>query len=149
LIILDTNVVSEPIRERPDEAVEAWLDRQVFRQLFLTSISVAELLVGVEMLPPGRRREGLAVKIASIIKLFGETQLLPFDVVAAQSYAVCVARARAVGKALSVADGKIAGIATARGFSVATRDVGPFEAAGVKVVNPWRAGVGTALQSRP
>jgi predicted nucleic acid-binding protein len=137
LIILDTNVVSEPIRETPSAAVEAWLDRQNFEHLFLTSVSVAELLVGVEILPAGRRRDALAVKIAEVIGLFGEARLLAFDVVAAQTYAICVARARAAGSVLSVADGQIAAIATARGFSVATRDVAPFQAAGVKVINPW------------
>ncbi len=140
MIILDTNVVCEPIREAPSEAVKAWLDRQNFEQLFLTSVSVGELLVGVEILPQGRRRDGLAAKIAVLLELFGQPRFLAFDVQAAKTSAVCVARARAAGRALSVADGQIAAIAAARGFSVATRDAAPFEAAGVTVINPWDFG---------
>ncbi len=126
------------MRENRSQAVLNWLDRQNFEQLFLTSVSVAELLVGVEILPAGRRRDGLAAKIAAVIEWFHESQLLPFDVSAAKTYAVCVASARAAGNTLSVADAQIAAIAAARGFSVATRDVAAFQAAGVPVINPWK-----------
>lgn len=137
MIILDTNVVSEPMRPLADPAVQAWLDRQVLDTLYLTAVSLAELLVGIEILPEGRRKQGLAEALADLIReLFGE-RILPFDQQAALVYAELVSRARSAGRALSVADAQIAAIAGVHGFSIATRDTEPFRAAGVPVINPW------------
>ena len=137
MIILDTNVVSDPIRPAPDAHVIAWLDHQVIDSLYLTTTSLSELLVGVELLPAGRRRDGLAGALGDIInRLFGP-RILPFDQAAATAYAGLVRRARDAGQAISVADGQIAAIAITHGYSVATRDVAPFVAAGVDVINPW------------
>ena len=137
MILLDTNVVSEPLRPQPDPRVIAWLDRQVAETLFLTALSLAELLVGLEMLPLGRRRMGLESALAELVgNLFAE-RVLPFDISAARHYASVVGRARASGRVLSVGDGQIAAIAQQHGYTVATRDQAPFLAAGVAVVNPW------------
>ena len=137
MIILDTNVVSEPIKPNPDPAVLAWLDRQMAESLFLTSVSLAELLVGVETLPEGRRKQHLRAALSEFISnLFG-ARILPFDPRAAQLYAARIGLAKAGGKAIGFADSQIACIAAAHGFSVATRDVEPFRAAGVRVINPW------------
>ena len=137
MIIVDTNVVSEPMQVRPSAAVVAWLDRQAAETLFLTSVNLAELLVGVEALPAGRRTSGLRTALGDLLaSLFGP-RILPFDAEAAKTYAVLVARASAAGHAISVADGQIAAIATLNGFAVATRDVAPFKAAGVTVIDPW------------
>ena len=65
MIILDTNVVSEPLRAEPDSTVLAWLDAQEPRTLYLTSVSLAELLAGVEVLPAGRRRQALAQALST------------------------------------------------------------------------------------
>ena len=136
MIILDTNVVSEPLRPQPDAAVVSWLDRQSDQTLFITSVTRAEGLLGVAVLPGGRRRDELAAALDEVLGAFvGRT--LPFDTAAADAYALIAATARAAGLALSVPDGYIAAIAAARGYAVATRDTAPFMAAGVKTINPW------------
>ena len=66
-------------------------------------------------------------------------RVLPFDMACTQAYAELMAKARAAGLTIATADGYIAAIAAATGFTVATRDTGPFEAADVAVVNPWQA----------
>src|SRR5258708_33294045 len=137
MIVLDTNVVSEPMKARGDPAVTAWLDRQVAETLYFTATSLAELLVGIELLPAGRRRGGLDKALSElVIRLFGP-RILPFDQQAATVYARLFGRARAAGHAITFADGQIAAIAAAREFTVAPRDTEPFAAAGVPVINPW------------
>jgi hypothetical protein len=138
VIILDTNVVSEPMKAEANPTVAAWLDRQAAETLYLTAVNLAELLVGVGTMPAGRRRDGVGAALGALIsRLFG-ARILPFDENAARAYAALVARARANGCALSVADAEIAAIAAVNGFAVATRDAAPFVAAGVPVIDPWR-----------
>ena len=140
MILLDTNVVSEPLKPVAEPAVLAWLDRQNIETLFLATISLAELRYGVAALPEGRRKVGLTGALNErLIALFGP-RILVFDMAAAGAYAVIRARAKMTRKAIGAADGYIAAIATAHGFAVATRDTTPFEAAGVPVVNPWQDG---------
>jgi len=137
MIVLDTNVVSEPIKPKGNPAVQAWLDQQVAETLYLTATSLSELLVGIEILPDGKRKEGLGAALAELLAGLFESRILPFDQQAAMAYAPLVGRARADGHIITVADGQIAAIAAVHGFAVATRDTEPFEAAGVPVVNPW------------
>lgn len=139
MIILDTNVVSEPMKANRAQAVVDWLDAQVVETLYLTAANLAELLVGVETMPAGKRRQGIAAELAALIANLFEGRILPFDEDAARTYASLVAQARAKGVALSVADAQIAAIAATKGFAVATRDVGPFAAAGVPTIDTWRA----------
>lgn len=137
MIILDTNVVSEPMKADGNRRVRDWLDDQIAETLYLTSISLSELLLGVQVLPDGKRKEGLAAALTELLtELFG-SRILSFDQQAATVYAARVSRARASGRAISMADGQIAAIAAVHGFAVATRDTAPFIAAGVPVVNPW------------
>ncbi len=137
MIILDTNVVSEPMKPAGNPAVQAWLDRQVAETLYLTATSLSELLAGIEILPDGKRKEGLDTALNELLaRLFG-SRILPFDQQAAVAYAPIVSRVRASGRILSVADGQIAAIATVHGFTVATRDTAPFIAAAVPIINPW------------
>ncbi len=120
-----------------DRRVEAWLDEQLAETLYVTSISLSELLLGVELLPKGRRKKELGADLRSLLEtLFGD-RVLPFDLQAAIRYATSMSKARADGRAISMADGQIAAIAAAHGFTVATRDTVPFVAAGVPVLNPW------------
>ncbi|MBN9560404.1 MAG: type II toxin-antitoxin system VapC family toxin [Alphaproteobacteria bacterium] len=139
MIVLDTNIVSEPMRPSGNPAVQAWLDRQVAETLYLTATSLAELLVGVALLPAGKRKEGLGAALADLIEALFGPRVLAFDRQAAREYASLVSRTRAGGHVIAVADGQIAAIAIAHGFSVATRDTAPFIAAGVPVINPWDA----------
>src|SRR5665213_2561036 len=122
MIVLDTNVVSEPMKPYGNPTVKAWLDRQVAETLYLTAISLAELLVGIEVLPDGKRKEGLAAAVADLVVMLFGSRILPFDQQAAVAYAAVVSRARAGGTLISVADGQIAAIAAVCGFTVATRD---------------------------
>ena len=139
MILLDTNVVSEPMKAIAHPGVQAWLDRQSAETLFLSTVSLAELLLGIEILPVGKRREGLGAALSELVtSLFGD-RVLSFDRPAAMAYAPLVGRARAAGTSISLADGQIAAIALAHGFTVATRDTAPFVAAGVPVINPWQA----------
>ena len=139
MIILDTNVISEPLRPAPDRLVTAWLDRQATETLFLTSTSLSELLVGLELLPPGKRRNGLTAAMSELLLTVFAHRILPFDEKAARAYAPTMVRAQSAGHTISVGDGQIAAIAATHGFSVATRDTRPFAAAGAPVINPWKS----------
>ena len=139
MILLDTNVVSEPLRGAPEDRVVAWIDAQPLETLFLSAITVAELRAGVALLPAGRRRTGLQENLEKRVLPLFAGRVLPFDLPATQAYAALMAKARAKGLAVATADGYIAAIAAANGFTVATRDTGPFLAAGTAVINPWQA----------
>jgi predicted nucleic acid-binding protein len=138
MIILDTNVVSEPLKPHPDPAVAAWFDRQAPETLFFTTTGLAELLVGLERLPSGRRKARLAEAIGELRTRIFSGRILAFDEAAALAYAPAAGRARSAGISLSVPDGQIAAIAISRHFAVATRDHAPFDAAGVQVIDPFR-----------
>lgn len=140
MIILDTNVVSEPLRPEPDATVLAWLDAQEPKSLFLTTVNLAELLAGVEVLPAGRRRNALAHALATqVVALFGG-RVLPFDTKAAEVYAKTHASAQALGNRMGFADCAIASIAGAHGFSVATRNSRDFKGTNVVTIDPWTFG---------
>jgi predicted nucleic acid-binding protein len=137
VIVLDTNVVSEPLRPVPAPQVLAWLDRQSPATLYLTAVNVAELMDGVARLPDGRRRADLEAALATRVLPLFSGRVLPFDEAAAFSFARLHARSREHGHSLGLADAYIAAIAASRGFAVATRDTAPFVAAGVEVIDPW------------
>lgn len=137
MILLDTNVISEPLRMAPDARVINWIDAQSLATLYLSAVTVAELRAGVALLPPGRRRDSLHASLEQqVLSLFAK-RVLPFDLACTQAYADLIAKSRSAGRAISTADGYIAAIAIANGFAVATRDKTPFEAVGVTVIDPW------------
>ncbi len=92
--------------------------------------------VGISALPSGRRKAALSQTLEGLLNLF-DNRVLPFDTDAARHYAELAVAARAAGKVFPTPDGYIGAIAKARGFSVATRDVAPFQAAGIKIIDPW------------
>ena len=139
MILLDTNVVSEPLRPAPAARVIEWIDAQVLETLFLSAITVAVLRAGLALLPVGKRRTGLQESLETRVLPLFSGQVLSFDLGCTQAYAELIARARASGVAIASANGYIAAIAAANGLTVATRDTGPFEAAGAAVINPWQA----------
>jgi len=139
VILLDTNVVSEPLKPDADAAVAVWIDAQVVETLYLSTISVTELLYGIAVLPDGKRKTSLRTSLDERILPLFEARILPFDREAAEMCAELRARARAAGQGIGTADSYIAGIAAAQGLTVATRDTQPFEAMGVAVINPWKA----------
>ena len=139
MILLDTNVMSEPLRHAPEPRVIEWIDAQAMETLFLSAITVAELRAGVALLPAGKRRAGLRENLEKRVLPLFAGRVLPFDLSCTPAYAALTAKTRAAGLAVSAADGYIAAIAAAHGFAIATRDTGPFAAAGVAVINPWQA----------
>lgn len=136
MIILDTNVVSEAMKREPNPAVRTWLDDQVAETLYLSSVAVAELLFGIAALPAGRRKNTLQVALEGLLALFRD-RVLPFDIDAARHYAELAVSARSSGRGFPTPDGYVAAIAASRGYVVASRDVGPYNAAGIAVINPW------------
>ena len=137
MIILDTNVVSEAMKPEPNLVVRAWLNDQAAETLYLSSVTLAELLFGIAALPSGKRKEMLALTLEGLMGLFKD-RVLPFDVEAARHYADLAVVAKVSGRGFPTPDGYIAAIAASRGFIVASRDTAPYEAARVTVINPWQ-----------
>jgi predicted nucleic acid-binding protein len=138
MIILDTNVITEPLRPTASPHVLGWLNAQAVETLYVTTVSLAELLSGVEKLPAGKRKRSLAADLASLLQTLFGPRILPFDRHAAIAYAPLPNRARQIGQVISPFDGQMAAIALHHGFAVATRNNMPFQIAGATVINPFQ-----------
>ena len=139
MIVLDTNVISEPLKPRADPAVIRWLDAQDPETLYLTATALSELLIGIALLPAGKRKRGMELAMRSLQTRLFAGRFLSFNREAAIAFALLGSRAAAKGYSISVADCQIAAIAAVRGFTVATRDTAPFLATGVPIINPWES----------
>lgn len=138
MILIDTMVISEAWRPKPELSVVEWLDAQALETLHLSAITVAELRFGIATMARRKRRDLMQARLErEILPLFAG-RVLAFDLEASHAYATLMAQARAKGKGISAADGYIAATAATHGLIVATRETGPFEAAGLKVINPWK-----------
>ena len=137
MILLDTNVVSEPLRPAPEARVNEWIDVQPLETLYLSAITVAELRAGVALLPAGKRRSNLHEHLEKRVLPMFVGRVLPFDLACTNAYAALLAKIRAAGRGIETAGACIAAVAIANGFPVATRDTSPFQAAGLTVINPW------------
>lgn len=140
MILLDTNVISEPVRSEPNPAVLDWLDENM-PSCALSSIAIFELLNGVALLPEGKRRDLLASSISRAIRRF-HGRIYAFDQPAAEAAARLLAAARSAGRGArqlpaNLADLQTAGIASANGLSLATRNIADFEAYGIPLIDPW------------
>lgn len=138
MILLDTKVVSEAMKPEPSPALRMWLDEQATETLYLSSVTIAELMFGIAALPDGRRKDRLRALLDGVLELFAN-RILPFDTSAARRYSELAVRARAAGKGFPAPDGYIAAIAAAHGFLVASRDTSAFAAAGLTMIDPWTA----------
>ncbi|MCX5513582.1 VapC toxin family PIN domain ribonuclease [Kaistia algarum] len=138
MIILDTNVLSELMRPEADASpvVLDWFAFLDPMDAFITSITMAEILSGIEFMPQGRRRSEKQAAALAVLALFSG-RVLPFDEAAASHYAIIIAGRRRIGRSTSAPDTQIAAIARARGFAVATRDDSGFDNAGIEIINPW------------
>lgn len=137
MIVLDTNVVSELMKSAPDGAVVRWIADQHATSLYTTSITQAEVLHGILLLPAGKRRAALeAAAEAMFDKDFGG-RVLPFGSGAARAYAQIAAQRRRSGRPISNFDAQIAAITRTARAAVATRNVGDYADCGIKVMNPW------------
>jgi predicted nucleic acid-binding protein len=139
MTVLDTNVLSELMSSSPELAVRQWLDRQPSNQLFTTSISMAEIFQGIELLPQGKRRAGLLVAAQTLFTGLFPGRVLPFHEDAARAFAPIAVNRRTRGRPISLFDAQIAAIARASGATLATRDTADFEGCGIRLVNPWLA----------
>lgn len=139
MILLDTNVISEPQRRQPNARVLDWIDAQALETLYLSTITVAELRAGIALMPTGKRRDRLDENLEKHLLPMFANRVLSLDMACSKAYAELLAKSRAAGLAVNSADAFIAAVALANGFTVATRDTGPFEAAGLNVINPWEA----------
>ena len=136
-VVVDTNVVSEFMRPRPEPIVIAWLDSQFRRSLFVTAVTEAEIRAGIAFLPQGQRRRQLARAADRAFGTLFADRILPFDSEAAQAYATIAGRCRRAGRPISQADGQIAAIAHSRSTMLATRNVRDFELTGIRLADPW------------
>jgi toxin FitB len=138
MIILDTNVVSEMMKPQPNPTVRDWLNAQAAESLFLSSITLAEILFGIAALPSGKRKDRLEQVLDGLMTLF-RNRVLPFDAEAARRYAELALKARISGRGFPTPDGYIAAIAASRSYLIASRDTAPYAAAGLPFVDPWQA----------
>lgn len=140
MIVLDTNVISEVMRQTPAPAVVAWLDHQATDNLYLTAVTVAEISYGLRVLPEGTRRRELSRRFRSFLTQGFEGRVLSFDGSAANTYAEIMGHRKEIGRPMGILDGQIAAVARCHGMGVATRNVRDFEACEVNVVNPFEFG---------
>jgi predicted nucleic acid-binding protein len=137
VIVLDTNVVAELMRNAPEPAVVRWVDAFDAADMFITAVTAAELMYGVARLPEGRRKERLSVKVSALVAEDFADQVLPFDEPAAVHYGNIVASRERSGRPISMADAQTAAICRHWSAGLATRNVTGFADTGVHVVNPW------------
>jgi len=139
MFILDTNVISETFTIKPSSNVTAWLDAHERAAYWVTAISRAELLFGMEIMPEGFRKRALADFITDFFAITVTNEVLPFGKHEADAFAKLVATRRGLGQPMGEFDGQIAAIARTHGFAVATRNVRHFVNCGIEVINPWEA----------
>jgi len=137
MIVLDTNIISEVMRPQPSPAVLTWLDQQDTPNLFVTTITLAEIRYGLGVMPDGERKRRLTTQFEAYIGRSFEGRILDFTAGAASHYADIMRYRRNIGLPMSMADGQIAGIASVQHFAVATRNTKDFEQCGLELINPF------------
>lgn len=139
VIVLDTNVVSEVMKLAPNGEVMDWINSKPASEFYVTAVTQAELLYGIEIMPRGRRRDGLLEAVRLALELYFPARVLPFDGLAAEAFAGLAAARRKAGRPVSQFDGQIAAIALSRQATLATRNLDDFADCGIALVNPWVA----------
>jgi predicted nucleic acid-binding protein len=137
MILIDTNVISDLMAPEPSANVTEWFRAIAPASVFTSTVTQAEILYGVRILPEGKRKTELEVKAGIIFGSRLSGRVLPFDVPAAKIYAETLARRRAMGRPMTQFDAQIAAIALSRGASLATRNVADFTNIDLEVINPW------------
>ena len=137
MIILDTNVVSELMRPVPAPAVLRWVGAQPAANLFVTTITKAEILYGVQCLPRGKKRDALEADAEAVFDQEFAERVLPFGGGAATAYAVIAAERRRIGRPIGILDAQIAAVTRSLDAKLATRDVDDFVSCGIDVIDPW------------
>ncbi len=137
MIILDTNIISEMMKSVPAEKVSSWLDQQEVNQLYITTITIAEISYGLNVLPKGSRRQLLENAFNKTIHAAFKHRVLPFDESAAHLYGKMMGHRKELGRPLSVLDGQIAAIARMQDATLATRNIRDFANCEVDLINPF------------
>jgi predicted nucleic acid-binding protein len=138
MLILDTNVISETMLPEPSPRVLAWWSQQdKSGELHVTTVTVAEILFGIEILPRGKRHAKLLAEAEAMFSEDFAGRILPFDEDAARVFPQVAATRRGQGRPMAEFDAQIAAIARSRGAALATRNIADFEGCGVRLVNPW------------
>jgi predicted nucleic acid-binding protein len=139
MIVLDTNVISEVMRERPDPEVRAWLRGQTRNQVWTASIVIAELVAGIDLMSPGRKQDFLRNALEDMIAEDFRGQILKVDIDIARLYGRIFSHRRMIGRPIKEMDCLIAATARANHATLATRNIADFEHCGIQLVNPWEA----------
>jgi len=137
MIILDTNILSELMRNKPNSSVMAWVNSCQAYELGITSITMSEILYGIGKLPEGKRKQSLLSASGKMLEDDFNGRIYPFDEYSAVEYSVIILIREKMGRPISMADAQIASICFSRGFSLATRNTKDFEGLGVELINPW------------
>src|SRR3990167_1210359 len=137
MIILDTNIISELMKQAPSHAVIQWIDKENTTQLFITTMTIAEMTYGIEALPSGKRKHSLETSFDNVINEAFKHRVLFFDQLAANYYGKIMGASKISGKPLGILDGQIAAIARANDATVATRNIADFAHCGLSLINPF------------
>jgi len=137
MIVLDTNVISEVLKPRPSEKVSRWLSDQEAASVFISAVTEAEILYGIQLLPPGKRRARLSEAVGRIFMEEFSGRILPFDSDAAREFGTIAAARKVAGRPISLPDAFIAAVARSHRASLATRNIADFELCGIRLVDPW------------
>jgi toxin FitB len=135
MIVVDTNVISEAMRPQPAASVLNWLNNQDGNQLFITTVTLAEIGYGLRILPEGLRRRQLQSRFEQFVEQAFEERVLDFTASAARAYAEIMGHRKEAGRPMSLPDGQIASIA--HRFAIATRNIKDFEGCGLELINPF------------
>jgi toxin FitB len=137
MILLDTNVISEPMTLKPSPHVMSWIGSQTPGELWTCTIVVAEIFSGIDLMPAGKRQRELREKAEFMFSALFPNRIFSFDQEAARRYGLVLSRRRASGKPVDEMDALIAATALANGATLATRNISDFEDCGIPLVNPW------------
>jgi predicted nucleic acid-binding protein len=137
MIVLDTNVISELMRPQTNASVLGWVDAQGQDELFVTAVTVGEVLYGIARLPEGKRKSDLRSAADETFDVDFIERVRAFDKAAAEHYSHVVSQRERSGRPISMADGLIASICLSYSASLATRNIADFEGVGLELINPW------------
>ena len=137
MIFLDTNVISEMMKKLPDAKVMAWVDQHKAAELFITTITIAEIEYGINILPEGNHKYSIETSFNKTVKDAFKHRIFSFDEPAAHLYGSIMSNRKKIGRPLSVLDGQIAAIALAHGAAIATRNIRDFVDCHLTLINPF------------
>ena len=147
--LLDTNVLSELMRQQPAAAVLGWFAHHARAAMHTSAVTQAEILTGIALLPAGKRRTALLDAAEQMFEVDFNARCLQFNSAAAKNYAVIVAARTLQGRPISTEDAQIAAIAQAAGLTLATRDTKDFDLIDdLLLANPWEEITNDHLSSK-